>query len=170
MSFLRICGLLCVLLCSAGGGIYCAGRLTLRVESLESLQGFFSQLERLMVYTAQPVGELFHAMEKQYPNLVFLKDCSVIFSHSGSFSSAFAFSLRQNAFSLGLTKEDVETICKSSGQIGHTDMEGQQAIYQLLRLQISQQLQSAREQAQKKARLYRSVGVLGGIALVLFAL
>lgn len=77
MSFFKLCGLLCVLFCCAGVGVYSARRLSLRVESLEALASLFRQLESLVVYTAEPLGKLFFHMEKEFPNPSFFKGMSV---------------------------------------------------------------------------------------------
>ena len=170
MSFFKLCGLLCVLFCCAGIGVYSARRLSLRVESLEALASLFRQLESLVLYTADPLGKLFSHMEKEFPNLPFLRECRLLIEGKISFPTAFSAAIRQTAFEMGLRREDIELLCQPGSQLGKTDLKGQQSLYQLLELRVSERLSLAREDAEKKGKIYRSVGLLGGVALVLFAL
>ena len=71
---------------------------------------------------------------------------------------------------MGLTAQDVAVVARAASRIGSTDIDGQLAWLSLVLTEIDGQLAAAAADEQKRGRLFRSLGLLGGAAMVILLL
>lgn len=63
-----------------------------------------------------------------------------------------------------LHNSDKELLSSFGSQLGTTDLEGQLSHIELCRAMLSKQLSEAEEEQRQKGRLYRTLGVFGGVS------
>ena len=66
-----------------------------------------------------------------------------------------------------LNKEDIENIKSFGKMLGKTDKEGQVSHLELTKTFIEIQIEKARKEEEKNSKLYKTLGVLCGLALVI---
>ncbi len=67
----------------------------------------------------------------------------------------------------GLQKKDVQMISDFGIALGSTDLAGQAAHCQLMAQLLENQLETARQEKGKKAKLYSMLGIFFGVAMAL---
>ena len=83
------------------------------------------------------------------------------------FSSEEAWSKGVDDTSTYLNKEDIENIKSFGKLIGKTDKEGQVSHIELTRTFIELQLEKARKEEEKNAKMYKTLGAIIGLAIVI---
>ncbi len=71
---------------------------------------------------------------------------------------------------LNLTKEDIEVVKSLGVSLGQTDLEGQLKNIELVRTSVKKQLEDARNEKNKNYKLYRNMGVLSGLIIIIIIL
>lgn len=85
------------------------------------------------------------------------------------FPEAWSTALRERAQLGSLRREDIHLLLAFGSQLGTTDLNGQISLCQLYVRLFEERLIQAREWKSKYAKLYLSLGVLGGLlAWILF--
>lgn len=87
-----------------------------------------------------------------------------------SFFEAWQNALMQLPHSMGLSKEDIRLLTDFGQGLGTTDVEGQLAHCELYKTMFSSRLKQAREEKEKKVKLYRMLGLFSGVAVSLLIL
>lgn len=121
-----------------------------------------------MSYTALPMPELWRrlAQGEGFATFALVQDTAKALPDA-SFSAAFAQAVTA-AEEEGLLLPPVRQLLMEFGEgCGHTDLAGQQAHIAYYRELLTAQEQQARSLWQEKGRVYRTLGLAGGIALML---
>lgn len=71
---------------------------------------------------------------------------------------------------LNLNKEDIEALKELGVSLGQTDLEGQIKNIRLVQSTLKNQLENAKEEKLKNYKLYRNMGVLSGLILIIILL
>ena len=82
-------------------------------------------------------------------------------------SQAWEAAVRENIKKTALNKEDEEILVSFGKILGNSDLDGQIKNIRLTLSQLGQQEQKAEESRSKNEGMYKSLGVLGGIAVVI---
>ena len=128
----------------AGIGLAESHKLTARAEFLEDFRRFLTASQAEIQYGLVPVRELVLSIQEEMP---LLKNCAGRLLAGESFPKAFLLE-----FGKGL---------------GTTGLEGQMAHVRLYQELTDTRLMQARKNCEKKGKLYRQLGLLGGAALAL---
>lgn len=168
MIVFRVLGAFCLLGSGCALGWKTSMRLKRRLDSLEDMRGFLERLHASISYAAPPMEEIVREMAEDGTFFI-ASECLLRLRHGAPFPEAFAQTLRRNETALSLTREDTALLIRSVERLGRTDAQGQVALLKLGMSELEPRIASAAENVQRKGKLYRSLGVLGGLAgVVLF--
>ncbi len=73
----------------------------------------------------------------------------------------------QEPANTGFEKEDLQALCQVFGVLGTTDLQGQISTLQLQQQTLLQHLHQAQSAYQKYSKLYRTLGLMAGICVVI---
>ena len=113
-------------------------------------------------YTNSEIGSMLkHASQNEaYQNLIFVTSCAGI-GETGDFHPLWNDGVKKQPY---LTPTDRELLFALGDRLGETDLEGQLSFLELTCEMLKKQQTEAAENYRKKGRMYRSVGILCGIA------
>ena len=87
-----------------------------------------------------------------------------------SFSTLWEQGVRKHLGDLHFPEREISRLCALGSQIGNADMEFQMRTLSLYQEQLAQTLEELRRTIDGKVKLCRSIGVIGGIFLVILLL
>ena len=166
MNLLRMLGALCLFGCGCALGLWMSARLRRRLRSLEEMRGFFERMCASIGYAAPPMEEVVREIAED-GTLLAARDCLVRLRQGEPFPAAFAKAVQANAAALSLTSEDAALLVRAAERLGRTDAKGQAALLRLGIAELEPQIAAAAEDVRRRGKLYRSLGVLGGLAGVI---
>lgn len=135
-----------------------------RVRELEAFYSFLCLTREEIRYSGMPVERI---IEKHGKNQRFLVLCAEYCRKGESFPRAWEHGMDDGLLTTGMNRQDLEYIWDFGLGFGASDTEGQLAHCQLYLGFISSALTHAREERDKKAKLYFMLGLFGGIAAAL---
>ena len=138
-------------------GFFEAWRLKLRVRHLEAMLSFLKALETEIQFTAAPIGQII-AHHQQDMDL--LSQCGKLLAEGAHFQDGWYQAVSQDRG--GFTKQDRTYLYQFGEAFGKTDKAGQIAGCRLTIRRMEEQLAKAQDDVTRKARLYRSLGILCG--------
>ncbi|MCM1053949.1 MAG: stage III sporulation protein AB [Bacteroides sp.] len=151
-----------VALCTAAG-MYFSKRLKEREGTLCAALLFVKELTVLIRYTNSRIGDVLRAASSNaaYGKLIFITDCSSV-CENGDFHRLWNEGVKKQPF---LNQRDKELLLSLGERLGETDADGQLSFLEMTEAMLTVQRDEAREDRVKKSRMYRSVGLLCGLAL-----
>lgn len=139
-------------------------KLGTRVRELEAFYSFLCLTREEIRYSRLPVERI---IEKHGKNQKFLSLCTEYCHKGESFPQAWKHGMDEGLLTTGMSQEDIAYIRDFGLGFGASDTEGQLAHCQMYIGFISNALTHAREEKDKKAKLYFMLGLFGGIAAAL---
>lgn len=161
---MKLFGCLLIAAVCGTGGMLAAQRLSQRVMQLRLLIQLLNDMMNLLRYTLPTVGDLLLTLAAQpcYQTLFFLTDAAETPSHA-PFPDCW-----QRALELHPLPQEEQTILLQVGNtLGSTDLDGQLSALSLCREQLQSLLLRAEAGQQSRSTLYRSMGLLTGLFLVI---
>ena len=141
-------------------------RYILRVKELQDFQNALNIIESKIKFTYEPLPEIFLQISKLLSDNI-----SKIFCLASSYMKEScaeeAWNKAIEKSSTYLKKEDFESIKSFGKMIGKTDKEGQVSHLELIKTFIEVQIKKAKDEEEKNAKLYKTLGVVCGLALVI---
>lgn len=156
----------CFILVVASGAIgYAASeQLSKRVARLRLLLRMVNDMMNLLRYTLPTVDEMLHMLMEQscYASLLFLRNAA-------NMESPLCFPERwEKAILQQPMPQEERTLLLHIGQtLGSTDLDGQLSALGLCKEQLNGLVQQAEEKQRSHAAMYRSMGLLTGLFLVI---
>lgn len=155
-----------VLLISILLGNIISKRYVLRVKELKDFENALNIIESKIKFTYEPLPEIFIQTSK-----LLSENISNIFKNASNYmkelSSEEAWNKGIEKTSTYLNKEDIENIKCFGKMLGKTDKEGQISQLELTKTFIGMQIKKAKEEEEKNSKLYKTLGVVCGLALVI---
>ena len=154
---MKYVGMSCVLVACIGMGQYFSVAAIRRIRALEQVLLLLNAIQSELSYCRTPVRELMHrlSLREEFSELPFLRECSRMCGLEIPFPQAWSKALGERA--------------QLGPQLGTTDLNGQVSLCRLYVQLFEERLTQAREWKSKYAKLYLSLGVLGGLlAWILF--
>ncbi len=151
--------ILAVVLCT-GVGLYQAARLSERERLLSEIILMLEEMAIHIRYNAAKAEELF----KELDRFEFIKSINSILKNNtdNSWHGAWEKAVKElNAFS----PDDRDILLSVGSSLGSTDIGGQLAMLELNKKFFKSRLTDAETEKRRKSNMYRSVGVLMGIAI-----
>lgn len=147
-----------------------ASSLRERAAALETAIRLMDSLYDRLAFLQPPINRLIEAVGGQEPfnRLDYIQHTLTAIQKGERFALCWpkALSLTNS----GLDKEDARVVAALSQNLGVTDLEGQLQFISYTRKLLEERLEKARANSQKSGKLYQSLGLLGGLAVVVILL
>ena len=154
---------------STGLGMVLSQKYISRVNELKDLKSALVLLKTKIRYTYAPLKDIFldtaKSLKGNIANL-FQNACSNI----EYFGATECFCKAIDETTLNLTAEDKNILKNFSKMLGKTDLEGQVNEIELTQNFIDTQIEKAVEEKEKNAKLYKTLGVICGVGIVIILL
>lgn len=160
-------GCILVIAAGAGAGYLQSRKLAMRVRFLEQYLKWISQLETEIRYCADGIPRLLGKHGKEMPTLSFLIGCVRRMQAGTPFPAAWQEAVGGISGDYGLCPDDLEAVREFGNGLGASDVDGQTAHCRMHRELLQSRLDAAREEKQKKGRLYFMLGLFLGIGIAL---
>lgn len=160
-----------LLIISASGliGIIFSNRLSIRHKELKNLRRFMQMLETEVTYGATPLPVALMNISNKTEGLIssfFVTVSQSLIERSYySVSDAWTYAAEAVLEDSPFKKADIELINNFGRILGCSDREDQKKHFELFYLQLKHQEDSAQEEINRSARMYRSLGFLLGIVI-----
>jgi len=141
-----------------------ASGLSARLRRLESCVLMLGEMRGRLEYLQPTVQSLISALagQQRFENLGFLRESAGAMLEGNTFSYCWREALEKWSNALG--REEAAILASLSDVLGRSDLESQLSAIALAQEQLEQRIAGVRERALKQGNLYRSMGVLGGVA------
>lgn len=168
---LKCFGILCILAGSTGIGLTMAKELELRIVELQQLQQMMICLRGEIRYMHQALPEAFLHLSgsaaKPFSNF-FLQVAQDLQRRNGqSAEKIWKKHLSVCMDELHLTTEEIQQLEKLGAMLGYLDVEMQINALDYYLERLKQSVQLATEASKSRKHLYRYMGVLSGVALII---
>ncbi len=131
------------------------------MERLEAFLRFLTASKTEIRYSATPVAAL---ARKYGEDLPFLKRCAEKCEAGENWDEAWKSAVMESAERDGFPRDDEDLFLNFGAGFGTSDTEGQISHFSLYLELGKAELESAKEERGRKSKLYRMLGVSGGVA------
>jgi len=169
LLIIKLVLLILIIVASSMMGILFSQKYINRVKQLKNFKIALNILKTKMQYTYAPLPDIFLDISKSITGQVgvlFLEACKQMKTKNATQS----FNEAVDTTNMDVTKQDKEAMKNLGKMLGATDIVGQINEIELTENFINKQIELAEEEKQKNAKLYKTLGVLGGIAIVIILL
>lgn len=169
---IRTAALALIAVSCAGLGFVKSQALSARIRDLMLLRKILRLLTGEISYAGTPLPEAFYRIgcKMEMPFRDFLQDLSVDMGKydGASFSEIFNRNTDCHLKETRLTREDLEEWKEFGRMLGYLDREMQLATLKSFDETLAEKISELKEGLPAQKKLYRSLGVLGGLFLVIF--
>lgn len=141
-------------------------RYSLRLKELKDIKNALNIIESKIKFTYEPLPDIFMQTSKMLS-----KSISQIFVQASNnmktWDSEKAWEISIQKSKTNLNEEDMENIKSFGKMLGKTDKEGQLSRIELTKTFIEMQIEKAKIEEQKNAKLYKTLGAVVGLAFVI---
>ena len=166
MLIFKITTLSLIFICSTGIGILMANKYRKRVEELSNMKKALNIFETKMKYTYQPIPDIFKEIAKSFENSI-----GYIFKIAAdnmqTKSASDSWNIALDSVNTNMQKNDIQVLKGLSKLLGKTDIQGQISEIELTDNFLNIQLEEAKKALDKNEKLYKNLGVITGLALVI---
>lgn len=169
MFFVRYLFLILILVGSTSIGFLLSRRYLDRVDELITFSNLINILQNKMRFTKVPLSEAFEEMSNIKSN----KDISEIcYNFSKNIKNkkceeAWNEAIEEKKSLLSLKNEDINLIKKLGNTLGKTDIDGQMSEINEFNTILRIQIKKAEEERKKNEKMYKSLGIIVGLAIVI---
>ena len=169
MEFFRYIFLILILTGSTSVGFLLSKKYSDRARELLSLSNLINILQNKIKFTHKPLGEIL----EEIGNIKEISGITAIFSKTKKkltnkkFEIAWSEAISEQTFFLNLKTEDIHLIKSLGNVLGKTDIEGQMSEINQFQLLLKTQIKNAEEESSKNAKMYKSLGTIIGLAIVI---
>lgn len=168
----KVVGAGAILTASAMIGRMYAKSYSDRPAQLVTLQSALQLLETEMRYTATTLEDALRSVADLTPRPtagIFARAADKLASGDGrSAREAWIAGVRTAAAQTALASEDVSTLCRLGDLLGSCDLESQIKHIRLVGTQLGELERQALREVERSGRLYAALGVLAGLAAVIW--
>lgn len=169
MPYIKIIGLLCVLVAGAGCGIYASLRLKSRALLLEKYLSFLNNVEIRVRFGQCDINELL-SQNDDYGDLSrILKLCKESLNTGMHFGEAWRTAL-DKAQKQRMIFPPERLLLSDFASFGTSDVEGEISRLNIHLERVTQRYKELLQESLDKGKLYRTLGFFGGAAVALIAL
>ncbi len=163
-----------IILFSTFIGLELSKRYVARARELSVLQSAILRLETEILYYASNLPEALIRIGKSIRGntgkLFLLTGQTLLDKKEFTVAEAWSSTLEHLKTDLCLQQEDMDILQRFADQLGSSDKEGQARFIKLTLSQLHEEEKKARAIREKYSKMYRSLGLLGGIALAILLL
>lgn len=152
--------------------MYLSARVRERVRETEKFVRLFTVIQTQIEYALTPTGELLEKLSAstEFQDFSFIQLVKERFTAGESLEKAWNAALQKYEETSALQTKEKEFISAFSESFGSTDKSGQSANCAYFIAQLKTQAEELHKNAQSKTRLYRAMGVLSGVFLMILLL
>ena len=166
MITIKYIGLVIVFVISTVLGITISNKYKERTKDLKTIRNILNILETKIKYTYEPLPSIFNDISNEYPEKV-----GEIFKISKEkmkdFSAGEAWHLAIENSNTSMNKEDLSALKNLEKLLGKTNVEGQLSEIELMKNVIDTQIKKSEEEQSKNEKLYKNLGIIVGLAIVI---
>ncbi|MCD8196170.1 MAG: stage III sporulation protein AB [Lachnospiraceae bacterium] len=171
---MRWIGIFCILAGTGGIGLRMAQELDLRIRELQLLQQIVLLLNGEIRYLHRPLPEAFGSVAEQteppFRNFL-LRTAEDLRRRNGqSARLIWGRNLKSCSGELHLTVQDLRELGELGAMLGCLDVKQQLGALDYYQENLNRALDDAVEDAKGRKKLYRYLGILSGVAVVIFIL
>lgn len=147
-------------------GVMYSQKYQRRVAELKDFKTALNMLKTKIRFTYAPLKDIFYDISKSAKSKtasVFENACKKMEHYSATESWELAISETE----MSITKEDKDILCQFGKLLGKTDIDGQLNEIELSLNFLDTQIEKAEDEKQKNAKLYKSLGIITGIGLII---
>lgn len=161
---MKLFGLMCIFFGCTAVGVYASQKLRQRVEAVGVLLSLLETISAYIRYQSLPLEDVFAAAAENpnFKKLSFLR--SLVFSPDISFAEKWTSVLQAEHT---LPQQAKQILLRLGNSLGVTDVQGQLSVLQLHRKELASLEEEMREIYRSHGELYRRLGILSGLMLVL---
>ena len=141
-------------------------RYILRVKELKDFKNALNIIENKIKFTYEPLPEIFIQTSK-----LLSKNISKIFIQATNYMKTLgaqeSWEKAIKESNTYLNKDDIENIKSFGNLLGKTDKEGQISSIELTKTFMEIQIEKAKKEEEKNAKMYKTLGAIVGLALVI---
>ncbi|MCC8140220.1 MAG: stage III sporulation protein AB [Lachnospiraceae bacterium] len=171
---LKWVGILLILTGTGGLGLRMANELDLRIRELQTLQQIVLLLNGEIRHLHRPLPEAFRSAGERTgePFRDFLLRTATDLEQRNGRSARLIWerNLKNCAGELHLTEPDLRALDELGGMLGCLDVKQQLGALAYYQENLNRALADAAEDAKNRKKLYRYLGILSGVAVVIFIL
>ncbi|PLS15296.1 stage III sporulation protein SpoAB [Bacillus sp. M6-12] len=167
---LKLIGALLILMATTWAGIEAAKNLSRRTRQLRQLRAALQSLESEIMYGQTPLREAALKLAKQHPkplSLLFELFAAKLTDGGTTVKNAWDESLGENWKSLSLKQGEFEILSQFGETLGQHDRYHQQQKILLTMSQLEREEQDAAERQGKYEKMFKSLGFLSGLLLII---
>ena len=166
MQIIKLITLLFILISCIYIGVLISRKYLNRVKNLKEIKIALSMLETKIKFTYEPLPEVFEYISKRV-DVSIGKIFKIASIKMNNMSASDAWISSINESKTNLNKEDLETLKGFANLLGKVDIEGQVNEIKLMENFIDKQLGLAEEEKIKYEKMYKSLGITIGLAIVI---
>ncbi len=171
MLILKIIGSLIIIASSSLIGCLYGDKYSKRLRNLIYMRNCLQLLETEIMFTATHLPEAFENVYKKGNKNVsyFFKDIKeyLLSNKSNCIYDSFQFACSKSKNNLCLEDEDIEILLSLGKVLGKSDRIDQQKHFKAILTQLDRSRIEAEEKKKKNEKMYKSLGILSGFALVI---
>ena len=166
MQIIKLIILLCILTSCIYIGILISKKYLNRVKNLKELKIALNILETKIKFTYEPLPKVFKEISEKIDNTVGkIFELAAIKMKDLPAGDAWIKAIEEA--NTNLNKDDLITLNGFSNLLGKVDIEGQVNEIELLKNFIDKQLNDAEEEKNRYGKMYKSLGITIGLAIVI---
>lgn len=167
----KIAGSMIVILSCTFLGFVLSNDSRRRPQQLRELQSLLQMFENQISYLSDVIAKAFDRISRigcSVTCIFFSRTVEILKEErSVNASQAWEKAVRENIKKTSLNREDEEVLVAFGKILGSSDLEGQVKNIRLTLGQLKIQEEKAEDSRHKNENMYRSLGILGGIAVVI---
>ena len=166
MQIIKYFILFLILVFSSMIGKFISKRYVYRLQELEEMKNTLNILKNKIKFTYEPIPDVFLEISKKIKGNV----GKLFFDASKQMQLDFAGEVWEKCISnsnLGLLEDDKEALKSLGKLLGSTDIEGQISQIRLVNTFLDGQIEDATESRNKNEKMYKKLGVIVGLAVVI---
>ena len=141
-------------------------KYTLRLKELKDFKNALNIIENKIKFTYEPIQDIFMQTSKMVSNNI--SQIFVQATHNMKIDNAEeAWEKSIESVTTNLNIEDIENIKNFGKMLGKTDKEGQLSRIELTKTFVEMQIEKAKIEEQKNAKMYKTLGAIIGLACVI---
>ena len=155
-----------IFLTSSAIGILISKKYDDRVKELKEFKNALNMFKTKIKFTYEPIPEIFREISESIdtkPGLVF-KFAS---SNMKLLTAGDAWNRAVDTNILNINEEDKSVLKNLSKLLGKTDLDGQVSQIELTSLFLDEQIKKAEKEKTKNEKMYRTLGMIIGLAIVI---
>ena len=169
MEYVRYIFFIMILGSCTSIGFLLSSRYSNRVEELKSLSNFINIMQNKIKFTRKPLQEIFYDLSKlddntNIKNIFFNLNQKL---DNKKLSEVWNDVVLEEKKYLSLKEDDINLLKTLGNTLGKSDVDGQMSGINLFTELLKVQLQKAEKEKEKSSKMYKSLGAIVGIVIVI---